>query len=117
MRMAFCEFRKRFGLSNNADGNAEFMRTLHFLQFEKPWSIDVVNIYELSILQDGLIESVILSFTDITTTQCISQIVAKQKIVIQSLNNAYKFKLCFYPSYVSNAVTPTPYPVISSPFK
>ena len=49
----------------------------------------LLNIYDLSILQDGLIESVILSFTDITTTQCISQIVAKQKVVIQSLNNTY----------------------------
>ena len=29
MRMVLCEFRKRFGLSKNADGNAEFMRTLH----------------------------------------------------------------------------------------
>ena len=27
--MVLCEFRKRFGLSKNADGNAEFMRTLH----------------------------------------------------------------------------------------
>ena len=46
----------------------------------------LVNIYDLSILQDGLIESVILSFTDITTTQCISQIVAKQKVVNRARN-------------------------------
>ena len=65
--MVIFQFKKHFGLSVDEDDNTEFMRTLSTL-----------NIYEVGILQDSLIESVILKLhfklkSLITATQPVYQ--------------------------------------------